>query len=183
MVVEGEPIRDGWMYVGVPSSGDDFLKDIEEKQNPNFVNSYGLSALCMAVKAFQSPSPVEKLLKMNADPNFESYIGKFLGTRKTEKPSGSPLHVAAWLRHPGITKVLLDGGADPNTDAFNTLTPLLLVLSNTRRMGQRNEPFIDQAALDVMRLLIDNGANVTAVDNTKTDGTSLLHMASKGATC
>ena len=180
MVVEGEPIRDGWMYVGVPSSGDDFLKDIEEKQNPNFVNSYGLSALCMAVKAFQSPSPVEKLLKMNADPNFESYIGKFLGTRKTEKPSGSPLHVAAWLRHPGITKVLLDGEADPNTDAFNTLTPLLLVLSNTRRMGQRNEPFIDQAALDVMRLLIDNGANVTAVDNTKTDGTSLLHMATQG---
>ena len=49
MVVEGEPIGDGWMYVGVPSSGDDFLKDIEEKQNPNFVNSYGLSASCMAV--------------------------------------------------------------------------------------------------------------------------------------
>ena len=146
MVVEGEPIRDGWMYVGVLSSGDDFLKDIEEKQNPNFVNSYGLSALCMAVKAFQSPSLVEKLLKMNADPNFESYIGKFLGTRKTEKPSGSPLHVAAWLRHPGITKVLLDGGADPNTVAFNSLTPLLLVLTNTRRMGLRNEPFIEQAA-------------------------------------
>ena len=180
MVVEGEPIRDGWMYVGVPSSGDDFLKDIEEKQNPNFVNFYGLSALCMAVKAFQSPSLVQNLLKMNADPNFESYIGKFLGTRKTEKPSGSPLHVAAWLRHPGITKVLLDGGADPNTVAFNSLTPLLLVLSNTRRMGQRNEPFIEQAALDVMKLLIDNGADVTAVDNTKTDGTSLLHMATQG---
>ncbi|XP_067051145.1 ankyrin-1-like [Acropora muricata] len=179
VVVEGEPIRDGWMYVGVPSSGDDFLKDIEEKQNPNFVNSYGLSALCMAVKAFQSPSLVEKLLKMNADPNFESYIGKFLGTRKTEKPSGSPLHVAAWLRHSGITKVLLDGGADPNTVAFNSLTPLLLVLSNTRRMGQRNEPFIEQAALDVMKLLIDNGADVTAIDNTKTDGTSLLHMATQ----
>ncbi|XP_067045440.1 ankyrin-1-like [Acropora muricata] len=134
----------------------------------------------MAVKAFQSPSLVEKLLKMNADPNFESYIGKFLGTRKTEKPSGSPLHVAAWLRHPGITKVLLDGGADPNTVAFNSLRPLLLVLSNTRRMGQRNEPFIEQAALDVMKLLIDNGADVTAVDNTKTDGTSLLHMATQG---
>ena len=178
LVVKGEPIRAGWMYVGVPSSGDDFLKDIEEKQNPNFVNSYGLSALCMAVKAFQSPSLVEKLLKMNADPNFESYIGQFLGTRITGRPSGSPLHVAAWLRHPGITKVLLDGGADPNMVAFNSLTPLLLVLSNPIRMGQRNEPFIEQAALDVMKLLIDNGADVTAV--TKTDGTSLLHMATQG---
>ena len=180
VLVEGEPIRDGWKYVGVPSSGNDFLKDIEEKQNPNFVNSYGLSALCMAVKVFQSPSLVEKLLKMNADPNFESYIGRFLGTRITEKPSGSPLHVAAWLRNPRITKILLDGGADPNTVAFNSLTPLLLVLSNTRSMGQRNEPFNEQAALDVMKLLIDNGADVTAVDNTRTDGTSLLHMATEG---
>lgn len=180
VLVEGELRREGWKYVGVPSSGDDFLKDIEEKQNPNFVNSYGLSALCMAVKVFQSPSLVEKLLKMNADPNFESYIGRFLGTRITEKPSGSPLHVAAWLRHPGITKILLDGGADPNTVAFSSLTPLLLVLSNTRSMGQRNEPFNEQAALDVMKLLIDNGADVTAVDNTRTDGTSLLHMATEG---
>ncbi|XP_029205558.2 uncharacterized protein [Acropora muricata] len=180
VLVEGEPRREGWMYVGVPSSEDDFLKDIEEKQNPNFVNSYGLSALCMAVKAFKSPSLVEKLLKMNADPNFESYIGRFIGTRKTKKPSGSPLHVAAWLRHPGITKILLDGGADPNTVASNSLTPLLLVLNNTGRMRQRNEPFSEQAALDVMKLLIDNGADVTAVDNTETDGTSLLHMAAKG---
>ena len=31
-----------------------------------------------------------------------------------------------------------------------------------------------------MKLLIDNGADVTAVDNTKTDGTSLLHMATQG---
>lgn len=178
--VEGKPIRDGWMYIGVPSSGDDFLKDIEQKQNPNFVNSYGLSALCMAVKAFQSPGLVEKLLKMNADPNFESYIGRFLGTRVTEKPSGTPLHVAAWLRHPGITKILLDGGADPNTLAFSSLTPLLLVLSNTRRMGQRKEPFDEQAALYVMKLLIDNGADVTAVDNIKTGDTSLLHMATEG---
>ena len=84
------------------------------------------------------------------------------------------------MRHPGITKVLLDGGADPNTVAFNSLTPLLLVLSNTRRMGQRNEPFIEQAALDVMKLLIDNGADVTAVDNTKRHSTSLLHMATQG---
>ena len=31
-----------------------------------------------------------------------------------------------------------------------------------------------------MKRLIDNGADVTAVDNTKTDGTSLLHMATQG---
>ena len=31
-----------------------------------------------------------------------------------------------------------------------------------------------------MKRLIDNVADVTAVDNTKTDGTSLLHMATQG---
>ena len=95
MVVEGEPIRDGWMYVGVPSSGDDFLKDIEEKQNPNFVNSYGLSALCMAVKAFQSPSLIEKLLKMHANPNFESTSGNFSEQEKQKSPQGH----TSMLRH------------------------------------------------------------------------------------
>ena len=94
MVVEGEPIRDGWMYVGVPSSGDDFLKDIEEKQNPNFVNSYGLSALCMAVKAFQSPSLVEKLLKMQIQ-TLNLTSGNFSEQEKQKSPQGHP----SMLRH------------------------------------------------------------------------------------
>ena len=180
VLTEDRTVKQCWQYDGIPSCEQEFLAEIEDKKDPNFVNCYGLSALSMAVKAFQSPELVQKLLDMGADSNLESYIGRFFGRKYSKHPSGSPLHVAAWIGNLKTLKILLDHHANPNAISSNGLTPLLLVLNESSRMEKRPRPFNEDEALDIIKMLIDNGSDVAVAKNRAPQkGANLLHLAAE----
>ena len=181
MIAKKQSVESLWQYEGIPNSEQEFLADIREKKDPNFVNCYGLSALSMAVKAFQSPELVKKLLYMGADPNLESYIGKFVGRKRLKHAVGSPLHLAAWMKNLKLLEILLNNKANPNAVASNSLTPLLLVLKDSSWMGERPRPFNEEEALDSIKLLIEKGADVAVASHrAHVDGESLLQSAAVG---
>ena len=181
VLTEDQTAKDCWQYDGIPSCEQEYLAEIEDKGDPNFVNCYGLSALSMAIKAFESPELVQKLLDMDADPNLESYIGRFVGRKCLKGLLGTPLHMAVWINNLKILKILLDHQANPNIISSNGWTPLLLVLSDSSQMGKRPRPFNEEEALDIIKLLVKNGSDVVVVKtNAPQKGANFLYLAAAG---
>ena len=174
-----------WHYLDIPSEEEEFIEDIKQRNDPNFVNCYGLSALAMAVRVFQSSDLVKKLLDMGADPNLESYIGRFAGKRKMKSPSGSPLHLAAWINNSKMLELLLGRKANPNAVSSQGYTPLLLALADRpSSMGKRPGSVDEKGALKVIEILASSGADLCLTKyNEHQEDSSLLHLAAKRGYC
>ncbi len=100
--------------------------------------------------------------------------------RKSKPRDWTPLHLASWMGHPKQVLELLQAGADPNALTGDHQTPLsvaskpgglesvLLLLNrggHPNFPGQLQSPLHNAAAneaLDVTRVLIDQGADITA---------------------
>ena len=94
---------------------------------------------------------IEYLLSAGADPNAADASGV------------APLHRAVRTRSLAATRALLDGGAAPNQPNKAGSTPLHLAVQNTGRGGSGSPQAREQQA-GIIRLLLERGAHVTALD-------------------
>ena len=128
----------------------DIERALAKGVSPNVIDAEGTPAL-MAATLFSSAETVERLLERGADPN------------KTDASGSTALMWAV----PDIEKVrvLLAHGANVNATSESERTPLLVASSLPR-------------TVDVLRLLLDRGANLRAQDRA---GATALALAVRSA--
>ncbi|KAJ5728342.1 ankyrin repeats (3 copies) domain-containing protein [Penicillium malachiteum] len=161
-----------------------FLMLLEKGANPNTQDSRGLTALNFAVRN-SNHRRVVILLNKGADPNTQDVHGSTpLHTPRLPKaiaetliahganPSTqnhwlkSPLHVATTQLNMGVVRSLLKAGADPSALDSDGKSPLFnAMLHHTR-------------GLEISRVLLENGANVSRSDKV-VPGLQPIHCAAQ----
>ena len=155
-----------------------YLADIRKHAvRPNYVDSNGVPALCVAIYKHRSISLVEALLREGADVNLHNsskahciYQGFPQG--KLYRRYGrklAPLHIALATQQFGIARLLLDNGADPNAKTSNDIEPLSLIFNCDYKL-----PASNGNDLEVVKLMVQRGARIHVRDYQQK---SLLHRA------
>ena len=100
-----------------------------------------------------------------------------LRPRAIETPGATPFLLAADRSDVPLMRVLLELGADPMLPNFSNTTPLMAAagLGTTEPLEEAGE---EVEALEAVKMLLDLGANVNAVDN---NGDTAMHGAAYGA--
>lgn len=133
--------KDGWTPLHsattINSSADIAALLLEHKADVNARNNQGITPLCLAIGNNQTEM-VRLFLQHNAEVNSRN--------NRLE----TPLHSAVWAKNPEIIQLLIDHKADINAAALGGFTPLLTAVSQ------------DGANLDVVKMLLANGANIQA---------------------
>lgn len=163
---------------------------LQARPDVNVRDEFGATALHHAVgfeNKEQRAAIIGSLLKLGADPNarsntssvFEDALGtscptevfallisKGLDVKGGESPGCTALHDAARYARTDVVKLLLDAGADVNTQTPYGKTPLMSAASSAHHE--------DAGCIEMLRLLLAAGADVHTVDE---DGRTALHHA------
>jgi hypothetical protein len=113
--------------------------------DPNASSKWRSTPLHHAVQWHFNPAIVELLIRSGADVDAR------------DKSLDTPLHVAAKHLHPEAVRILLACGADPNIEDMAGRTPLFVTARYT--FG----PDYEDATLQVVRLLLDSGADTRVI--------------------
>lgn len=128
---------------------------IEHGADPHVETADGSSLLHLAAHHGQSIKMIDFLISLGLDPNKKDtfgltplhYAAKFVGNSKIvahwsnlttdiddrNNLGWTPLHFAAFYNNPNVAKVLLEHGADPNAETFDTFaTPAHVAAVGTR---------------------------------------------------
>jgi ankyrin repeat protein len=119
---------------------------------------------------------VREIVKRGADVNFRlpEDTPKLPGTSSLLKTGGStPLLFAADRADVPLMRLLLELGADPLLPNFNSTTPLLAA-AGVGTQEPQEEAGEESEALDAVKLMLDLGAEVNAVND---DGDTAMHGA------
>lgn len=116
--------------------------------NVNLTDSYGSAPLHLAVSCKNvEPSFIEAIIQKGADVNYKNTSDGF-----------TSLHYAISSRSVGVSKLLIDKGADINAPDNKGTTPLILA--------------VQKDALPVAKLLLERGADVNLFDKRKKNAMS-----------
>ncbi|CAB0043940.1 unnamed protein product [Trichogramma brassicae] len=139
------------------------LFEIYDQFEVNYTNDDGFTHLHAACR-YGCDDIVEKFLER----------GQVDLNCATEKTGDTPLHLALWHRHEGVTESLLRRGANPNSTNALGWTPLHNICQTMGRNGDDD---------DLMRLffeLVDEMRQTVQVDARDNRGWTPLHFAAYG---
>ena len=166
---------------------------VERGANPSVANKKGWTPLYLTVKARtmetgSMPNPaidpdglfnaIQFMLERGADVN--ARIGVKTEVRSHLTPTWLPeAGATAFLRAAygadlAVIKLLLAHGADPNIPTADNTTALMALSGVGYFEGFSHDFGTEEESLEAMKILIDHGANVNAVNNS---GLSALHGA------
>jgi ankyrin repeat protein len=130
-------------YAGDPALLDFWLeRGVDVNHNPGFTQPV-LNGVVSHLVNYEGQEDkihqIQKLLDYGADPNLGEHIF-----------GNSPLHIAASKGRADIARILLDGGADPNSQNHEKETPL--------------HKAVQEGQVALVKLLIERGADVNIKD-------------------
>jgi ankyrin repeat protein len=127
---------------------------------------------------------IERLLDAGADPNavYEKGIPERTVAGEINVPEGAtPLDRATVANDLPVIRALIEHGADPSIAAADGTTPLMHLTGYTRRkFGGPPDVAGDPARIEAVRLLLEAGADVDAVQD-ETGNTAAHYAAMRGA--
>ena len=120
-----------------------------------FLNSATVGVLIRAIGNNESIERITKLIDDATNLNFVDTDGV------------TPLMAAIYANKYGIVKLLINKGADVNYETKYAYTPLLTAIDNSNREKKKEDKGEEnnyKVSCDIVELLIDRGANVSALN-------------------
>ena len=147
---------------------DEYLAEIRQHGDPNYIDVYGIPALSSAIHKFSSMDLVRKLVNDGADVNRFTSIQDWIHyrTREWNERWGnfSPLHIAIAMGKADIVRFLLDNGADPKVQTSKGIEPLQILLDTNGRCLSEKQQVTKEEDLEILRLLVERGSNIHVRD-------------------
>ena len=169
LIDKGAQVNDGSLYTAVEMRN---LATYNNRPNPPDMDG-DVGALEI----------VNLLLDRGADPNLP--MAKRIPPRQAQgninvTPGATPLYRATRATDLQTVQALVAKGADPTRAARDGSTPLMVAAGFGQRAAAADDEFTDAGPradpLDLVKLFVENGADVNAVNNT---GSSALHYAAQ----
>jgi ankyrin repeat protein len=170
MIERGIDVNDGSLYLALDTRNLGFYA-----QRPNPPDKDG---------EVTSLDVIEALLAHGADPNVPYTKGipeRTVAGQITVPPGATPLDRAAISSDFAAIEVLIRGGASPAVATEDGTTPLMILSGVTRRgFGPAPQFSGDEQRLAAIRLLVEHGADVNAVQSGSLN-TAMHFAATRGA--
>ena len=147
---------------------DQYLAEIRQGGDPNYIDVYGIPALCSAIHMFHSLDLITKLVNDGADVNCFTSIQDWIhyGMQKWNERWGnfSPLHIAIAVVKANTVRFLLDNGGHPKFLTWKGIEPLQILLDIRERCLSEEQQVTKEEDLEILRLLVERESNVHVRD-------------------